>query len=272
MKKNRFFKIKFWVITTLSILSIFIISIISIIIIKYQESKSYSISIPDALTLINLDPTFRTDAIRRDTINSILDQNFKSMNCQNIESFNFDSLKYCNMDYFIHYVEAKSKLGMASEILENKKIVDILNKTYHNYKPIYANNTGLHIHDNIFNHVMLAMVPLGMISEDEKDFWIVKYSSLELNDYEIKLPQVWNRIWMFRILGVNDVYSLIEDYDLNSSQTMKNVCGYIPPLSAYKYENYFRETSSHMLYKYFIVQSFCNVSMTPEDYDFLKSW
>lgn len=251
---------------------ILIIALLSLFIVKFsleQKREIATISVQDILELISTDPTFKTHPVKRDVANSILDWNFQSKKCLESEIIDFEyhdsyTSNICDFDVFSHYIDAKVKIGMKSELLKNEKLISILNRTYNEYKFKYASKDKLHPLDNRWNHIMNAMIALDLLNEDEKNFWIVKYSSLAFDENYLMFPQAWNRVWLFNAFGIYDIYNLTKYYNLNFSQVEKNICSYVPPPNAYKEENIFEESEKTMLYKYLAIRRFCNISSSDD--------
>jgi len=202
----------------------------------------------------------------KDEINKILDQKFQAKKCLESERIRLScshetSPNICDVGSFTHYIEAKILLGKKDELLKNEKIISIINNTYNNNKAFYANKTILNPSDNVWVHMILAMKLLDLLNQKEKDFWVIKYANSKIDENFPKVPQQWNRIWIFRTFNIYDVYTLAEEYNLNISEIEDNICSYVPPLDDYYKENIFKESNITMLNKYNIIKTFCNSSL-----------
>jgi hypothetical protein len=201
-------------------------------------------------------------------INTILDQKFQSI-CKNAKVIDFEFKNECYYDDFTHYIESKVLLGKKLELLGNKDILFLLNKTYHEHKFEFSNKTELHAKDNRWNHIIMAMNSLDMLNNSEKNFWINTYSNLKLNENEQKFPQAWNRIWMFKIFGINDIKTLAENFSLNFFYVNRTVCNYKPNVDDLRNGNVFNEPDSSMFVKYLLIKKFCNFTINKEDNSYL---
>jgi len=214
------------------------------------------------ISCLTYNKTLMKDHLETNKINAILDQKFQVL-CKDAKAIDFE-FQGCDFDDFTHYIEAKINLGKKSELLESKDIIFLLNKTYFEHKTDFINKDNLLPNDNRWNHIMMAVNSLDMLSDDEKTFWISKYSHLKLSEDEPKIPQVWNRVWMFRILGVDNV-SELKKFSSNFSETNQTICGYIPTILDLKSENVFNEEETTMFSKYLLIKNFCNVIINEED-------
>lgn len=235
----------------------------------YISSKSSDIeklSIPDIWhNLIERNPFI--PEIRENELNKILDQKFEQLKCLEAETIDMNYRnpylsKVCNFDIFSHYVDTKVALGMKSELLENEKLISILNRTYNHYKSFYANKDKLSPYDNKWNHIMNSVIALDLLTEEEMEFWTIKYISFELDENQPKVPQIWNRIWMFDSLGFHNIYDLAEKYNLNLTYVNESICNYILPIDTYKKEDLFREGDKIMFFKYMSFKNFCAIPLT----------
>lgn len=264
-----------------------IIILVIVALVKFQTSKisqlptqqyniSYISTLPvyEIANLISLNENLKKEPYKEE-VNSILDKEFK-LRCHDteiisLETVNIQIVPICNYEFFHHYLEAKIKLGMMDEILKNERIIFILNNTYNTYKHEYANKIVLSKNENIWSHIIVSLKWLGMFDKKEKEFWIVKYSTLEFNESEPKFPQSWGRIWIlmwgFDVKNVDD----LQNYNLNFTQAVENICGYTPALNSLKHENIYNENEACMMEKYLIIKRFCNMKLTHEDFDELKN-
>jgi hypothetical protein len=201
-------------------------------------------------------------------INSVLDQKFQRLGCSEAETIDMThdrNFHNCNYDNFWHYIAAKTELGMKSDTLNNGELISLLNRTYNEYKPLYASKNELNPDDNKWNYIMNSMIYLNLLNNEEKDFWVHHYASLKFDENQQKFPQTWNRIWMFRYLDIDSVYTLASKYNLNVSQVKENICSYIPSLNDTYNENLFRESEGIMFSKYLLIKHFCDIPFTEED-------
>lgn len=219
------------------------------------------------ISCLTYNKTLTKDHLEADKINAILDQKFQAL-CKNAKTIDFE-FQGCDFDSFAHYIEAKVNLGKKSELLGNKEVIFLLNKTYFEHKADFVNKTSLAPNDNRWNHILMAMNSLDMLDSEEKSFWIVQYSHFKLSEGEPKLPQVWNRIWMFELLDVSNVSSLAKFSNSNFSEINQTVCGYIPKIADLKNENVFGEGEATMFSKYLAIKEFCNITIDQGDKDAL---
>jgi len=246
-----------------SVIIIFSFALIITIVVYYVSRDVRFLPIYEISCLIEYNKTLAENQLEANKINTILDQKFQAL-CKNAKTIDFE-FQGCDFDTFTHYIEAKVNLGKKSELLENKEVLFLLNKTYVEHKADFVNKTSLVPNDNRWNHILMAMNSLDMLDSEEKNFWIAQYSHFKLSEGEPKLPQVWNRIWMLRLLDVDNVNDLAGFSSSNFSEINQTVCGYIPKIVDLKNENVFGEGETAMFSKYLVIKEFCNATIDQGD-------
>lgn len=223
-------------------------------------------SIHDILTLTKGGSGGREEL--RCALNRVLNKMFdiKSKNAD-VLYWNYprDISEKCDYDFIFHFIEAKINLRGEEELLGNQRLITILKNTYEEHKQEYIQKESLIPRDNRWTKLIIMMGWLNLLSKQEKEFWIEKYAYYKFTETEPKLPQAWNRVWVFTEgLGIHNINDLKKIKTIDFNKSKKIICSYIPTLQDTLEQNIFSETKNVMLSKYAKIRSFCNVSFFEE--------
>lgn len=231
-----------------------------------------SLSVHDVLHMCKFTNYPESEKLRL-VLNSILDKMFelKSVNAD-ILYWNYpkDTSEKCDYDFVFHFIEAKIQLREKDSLLNNSKLMTILENTYNKRKGEYIQKENLMPRDNRWTKLIIMMSWLGLLNEEEKALWIDKYASYKFTESEPKLPQAWNRVWVFtEALGVSNVNDLKKVSSVKFSEAKSLICSYVPTVQDLSKQNVFGEAKRVMLSKYWKIRSFCNKPFFDDLNDYL---
>ncbi len=190
-------------------------------------------------------------------INSILDERFRQR-CSGKDRISFKYDEECNYEFFYHFMNSKIKLGRIEELTKNKEITKLVKNTYDYQKNFYSNIEYLDPYYNKWSKMINMVGWVNLLDDTEKNFWILKYSTVKLDENKPLFSQTWNRIWAFYGLGITkaDDLRLVEGIDYEVVKN--NICSYTPFLEDFEKEDVFKEGKPWMMIKYLNMMKFCD--------------
>lgn len=206
-------------------------------------------------------------------LNHILDKMFK-IKSTNANVIYWDcpqnDARECDYDFVFHFVEAKLGLGKKEELIRNQDLITLIKNTYEKHKQEYVKKEKLVPRDNRWTKLIILMCWLDLLSKQGKRLWIEKYASYEFTESEPKLPQAWNRVWVFiQGLGISNVNDLKKIKTIDFPKAKSIICSYVPKLKDLSEQNVFNEAKNVMLSKYVKIRKFCNMPFFEEVESFL---
>lgn len=199
--------------------------------------------------------------------NRILDKMFevKSSNAEVIFWDYPGNHKVCDYDFMFHFIEAKLVLGKKDDLLKNKKLISLVKRTYEERKSLYMEKEELVPRDNRWTKLIIMMNRLDLLSKEGREFWIKKYAYYRFSESEPKMPQAWNRVWVFTEgLGIINIGDLKNVKGIDFDKAKKIICSYVPELWDVFGQNVFNEPKGIMLNKYVRIRNFCNQPLFKE--------
>jgi hypothetical protein len=242
---------------------------------SYQEAKDEAeredrmlFGVFQIHTICSLTPVLRSDRFpgALTTFNRMLDTMFdhKSRGVTTISwERTKDYAKECDYDFVFHYIENKINLGKGQELLANPHLCTIVKNTYDEKREEYLAKNDLEPRDNRWTKLIIMMSQLRLL--EEKELWIRKYASYQYSSKYPLFPQAWNRVWAFtRGLGIRTLSDLEGIDGIDIKEARNTICTYIPMIKDAFRQNIFNESREIVLSKYFMIRTFCELSITDE--------
>jgi hypothetical protein len=241
---------------------------------KYQLKKIEDLSIPDLERLITIITIIshlkRGDNLIKKEIEHLLDEKFQKicgasllikLEYENIYWFDPYRFPSCDYEVLYHYVIAKEKLGKLDELKKDKKLTFILRKTYDLGKSNWLNEKYLRPTLNRWVHFVSAVNKLGLLDEKEKKAILKHNAELKINNKFPVLAQLWNKIWLFRELGIRNIGKLQNICSAREFlEAKRNICNFIPETLNFEKEDLFDEGADLLQNKYIAIKNFCRPS------------
>jgi hypothetical protein len=235
--------------------------------------KIEDLSIPDLERLVGTISYFKDSEENnplKGKINLLLDKKFQKIcgaclliKLEYADTRWFDSyqLPCCDYETLYHYVIAKKRLNKLEGLKNDKRLAFILRKTYDLGKLKWFKEKYLQPNHNKWVHFIAATANLEILNKEEKKAILKHNAELKINEKQPLLAQFWNRIWLFKELGIKNIEELQNIFSAEREflEAKKNICGFLPKTLNFEKEDLFNEGVIVIKNKYLTIKNFCNV-------------
>ena len=218
----------------------------------------------DLICHLRIDEKYKKDVKLRNKLNEEIDSRFYEQ-CENEQIYSLDIQDFCNFDSYYHYIEINILLNKLNDTTKDK-ISKIVKSSYENYKKNYI-KTYSDFRDNRLTITLISMKMLNILNESENNFWVRHYSTFIINESQLTFPQVWNIVWAFKELGIEN-YLILSKY--NTSNT--NACSYKHRLKDALKQNVFEESTRTLIRKFTIIRNFCGQTLNETEKEELVAY
>lgn len=237
---------------------------------EFKLRKFEDLSIPDMERLVGILSHFKmADNSLKEELNRLLDKKFQKIcgSCllikieyENPHWFNPYRFPCCDSEILFHYIIAKEKLNKLEDMKSNKKLTFLLRKTYDSEKSSWFKEKHLRPNQNKWVHFFVAINKLEVLNPEEKEAILKHNAELKINKKLPVMAQLWNRIYLFKGLGVENIEELRNILLGNREflEVKKNICGFFPETLNLEKEDLFNEVTNLMRSKHASIKNFCN--------------
>ena len=184
--------------------------------------------------------------------------------------------KLLDYDSAYHFVDIYRKLGLLSQILKNKKFLQLIENCYKKHKRFYASKKLMSPDDNKWSKILCIMSWTGILTKHDRVFWTGKIATIPYDLEKPIFPQCWNKIWALRLgFDINNVDEIKPKRGKTALLQKRMLVSYVPTLKDAFREDIFKEGFFVMLWKYRLIAGFLKIEIEREikkvsEYFFLR--